>query len=264
MALPHAVAAMALLTSLAPATSAQLPSCPQIFGHGGYPTGPDGWQRDQVRQTNNPTAISRYRGWGAAGVEADLQLTKDGTKAVMWHNTSTWGLSGPKRDVTAIWWAAGADQLKGRTITRGIFKGETVYTFRDWLTAMKADGMAGLVEIKPETRQSLLNADASIKSRAWSEVLGPVKEHYQGQEIILYSHDAGIAAELRRQVQAAGLPSKLLTGGPVWPEVTKWEEPPPSWTLNKGAWATALNSGAKRIATDYTPQLAAWLKGKCR
>ncbi|NUR86711.1 MAG: hypothetical protein HOY71_21715 [Nonomuraea sp.] len=263
MALPQALSALALLPSLLTGPAAALPACPLIFGHGGYPTGANAWERDQVRQPNNPTAIAKYKGWGASGVEADLQLTRDGTKAVMWHNTSTWGLTGTKMNITSLWWASGADKLQGRTINRGIFQGETVHTFREWLASMKAHNMIGLVEIKPEARQSLLNSNATIKNRAWSEVLTPVKERYQGQEIILYSHDSAIAAELRARVPAAGLPGKVLTGGPIWPEVTKWEEPPPSWTLNVNAWTTALNSGAKRIASDYTPQFASWLKGKC-
>ncbi|MEU7832861.1 glycerophosphodiester phosphodiesterase family protein [Nonomuraea sp. NPDC049129] len=274
MALSRVVAGLAVgvLAAVLPAgspaaqASAALPPCPQIFGHGGYPSGANGadtWNRDQVRQPNNPTAIRKYKGWGAAGVEADLQLTKDGTKAVMWHNTSTWGLSGAKKNITDIWWAAGDTALKGRTINRGIFKGETVSTFREWLAAMKTDGMIGLVEIKPETRQFLLGADATIKSRAWAEVLDPVKERYGSQEIILYSHDAGIAAELKRRVTAAGL-ARVLTGGPIWPEVTKWEEPPPSWKLNESAWQAALDRSTKRVATDYTSQLSAWLKGKCQ
>ncbi|MER6511587.1 glycerophosphodiester phosphodiesterase family protein [Nonomuraea sp. NPDC001636] len=276
MAVPLAasLAALTLASSLTSPSAAQaaaqavalpaaLPACPQIFGHGGYPTGANAWERDQVRQPNNPTAVRRYKGWGASGVEADLQLTKDGTKAVMWHNTSTWGLSGTKKNITEIWWAAGDTALKGRTIVRGLFKGETVYTFREWLAAMRSAGMIGLVEIKPEARQSLLSSNATIKAQAWNEVLGPVKENHQSQEIILYSHDSAIAAELRSRVTAAGL-GQVLTGGPIWPEVTKWEEPPPSWTLNENAWKSALASGAKRVATDYTPEFSAWLKGKCQ
>ncbi|MEU0564874.1 glycerophosphodiester phosphodiesterase family protein [Nonomuraea sp. NPDC005983] len=256
------LAALMVASSLTAPASA-LPACPQIFGHGGYPTGANPWERDQVRQPNNPTAIRQYKAWGASGVEADLQLTKDGIKAVMWHNTSTWGLTGTKKNITDIWWATGDTALKGRTIDRGPFKGETVHTFREWLAAMQTSGMVGLVEIKPETRQSLLSSDASIRSRAWAEVLDPVKERYRSQEIILYSHDSALAAELRKQVSAAGL-TQVLSGGPVWPEVTKWEEPPPSWTLNENAWKAALQSGAKRVATDYTPQFSAWLKGKCQ
>ncbi|GAA3143005.1 hypothetical protein [Nonomuraea roseoviolacea] len=265
MAVPLATLMLASLLASPPLASAPsaLPACPQIFGHGGYPTGPNAWERDQVRQPNNPTAIRRYKAWGASGVEADLQLTKDGTKAVMWHNTSTWGLTGPKMNITDIWWAVGDTALKGRTINRGLFPGETVYTFREWLGSMRSAGMVGLVEIKPEAKQSLLSPNASIKARAWAEVLDPVKESFRSQEIILYSHDSGITAELRSRVSAAGM-SRVLSGGPVWPEVTDWEEPPPSWRLNENAWKTALQSGAKRVATDFTPQFKTWLQGKCQ
>ncbi|GAA1640546.1 hypothetical protein GCM10009733_042050 [Nonomuraea maheshkhaliensis] len=252
-----------LLASLLTSPSAALPACPQIFGHGGYPTGADAWERDQIRQPNNPAAIRQHEAWGAAGVEADLQLTKDGTKAVMWHNTSTWGLTGTKKNITEIWWASGATKLDGRTITRGPFKGERVHTFRQWLAAMKSAGMIGMVEVKPEGRQSLFHTDAAIKARAWAEILDPVKESHRSQEIILYSHDSGVSAELKKRVTAAGL-AQVLSGGPVWPDVTKWEEPPPPWRLNESAWDQALKSGAKRIATDYPAQLRTWLTGQCQ
>ncbi|GAA2207496.1 hypothetical protein GCM10009850_029540 [Nonomuraea monospora] len=255
--------ALLLVSLLTAPSAATLPACPQIFGHGGYPTGANAWERDQIRQPNNPAAIRQYKAWGSAGVEADLQLTRDGTKGVMWHNTSTWGLTGTKKNITEIWWATGDTKLQGRTITRGPFQGERVHTFREWLAAMRSAGLVGLVEIKPEARQSLFSTNATIKARAWAEVLDPVKENIGSQEIILYSHDSGIAAELRSRVTAASL-TRVLSGGPVWPDVTKWEEPPPSWTLNESAWQAALSSGARRIATDYPAQLRTWLAGKCQ
>ncbi|MFD6275260.1 hypothetical protein ACFWFI_06770 [Streptomyces sp. NPDC060209] len=43
----------------------------------------------------------------------------------MWHNSTTRGLTGTKANVTDIWWATGADQLKGRTIDHGPYTGET-------------------------------------------------------------------------------------------------------------------------------------------
>ncbi|GAA2839032.1 hypothetical protein GCM10020220_029970 [Nonomuraea rubra] len=264
-ALMPAVTLAASLVVATPVEASVSRPCPLIFGHGGYPSGAlgaDTWNRDQVRQPNNPTAIRRYKGWGASGVEADLQLTRDGTKAVMWHNTSTWGLSGPKANVSQLWWAAGSNRLKGRTITRGIFKGETVYTFREWLAAMRANRMIGLVEIKPEARQSLLNPSAVTRERAWREVLDPVKETYRSQTVILYSHYPQLLAELKRRVAAAGMES-VLAGRPSWPDVTEWEEPPPSWRRNVGAWKQALDRGESRIATDYPLQLKNWLKGRC-
>ena len=58
-------------------------ACPKVFVHGGYPSGAKPWERDQVRQSNHPRGLAYAKNLGAAGVEADVQLTKDGTKAVM-------------------------------------------------------------------------------------------------------------------------------------------------------------------------------------
>ncbi|TDE56711.1 hypothetical protein E1295_09940 [Nonomuraea mesophila] len=264
-ALASAAGLAASLVIVAPVEAAASRPCPLIFGHGGYPSGARGsdtWSRDQVRQPNNPTAIRTFKSWGASGVEADLQLTRDGTKAVMWHNTSTWGLTGRKANINKLWWAAGSDRLKGRTITRGAYKGETVHTFRGWLAAMRANRMIGWVEIKPEARQSLLSRSAAVRTRAWREVLDPVRETYRTQEVILYSRNPDLQAELTRRVRAAGM-ARVLSGRPTWADATKWEEPPPSWRRNVGAWKRALNGGARRIATDYTPQLKKWLNGQC-
>jgi hypothetical protein len=68
---------------------AALPVCPEVYGHGGYPASGDTVALDRVRQPNHPRGLAAQRGWGADGVEADVQLTRDGTKAVMWHNTTT-------------------------------------------------------------------------------------------------------------------------------------------------------------------------------
>jgi hypothetical protein len=68
---------------------AALPVCPEVYGHGGYPASGDTVALDRVRQPNHPRGLAAQRGWGADGVEADVQFTRDGTKAVMWHNTTT-------------------------------------------------------------------------------------------------------------------------------------------------------------------------------
>ncbi|MFG1754383.1 glycerophosphodiester phosphodiesterase family protein [Streptosporangium sandarakinum] len=259
------VGTTATLLPAAPAAAAALPACPLIFGHGGYPSGANGsdtWNRDQVRQPNHPTGIQQQKNWGAAGVEADLQLTRDGTKAVMWHNDSTWGLTGVKKPVNQIWWAAGDDKLQGRRINRGVYVGETVYTFREWLSAMRSRNMIALVEIKPAAKQSLFNGDAAIKSRAWSEILGPIKENYGAQEIMVYSHDSAIWAELQSRVNAQGL-SNVLRNRPVWTDSVEWEEPPPAWTGNTAKWQSVLDQGPKRVATTFTDAYHKWLKGKC-
>lgn len=255
-----------VLAALVPASpAAALPACPQIFGHGGYPSGAKGsdtWNRDKIRQPNHPTGIQQQKNWGAAGVEADVQLTRDGTKAVMWHNTSTWGLDGVKRPITEIWWATGGDKLQGRHINRGVYVGETVYTLREWLDSMKSKNMIALLEVKPEAKQSLFNSDPAIKSRAWSEILSPIKERYGSQEIMIYSHDTAIWTELQNRVNAQGL-SAVLRNRPTWTDAVEWEEPPPAWTGNVSKWQQVLNQGPKRVATTYTNDYRKWLTGKC-
>ncbi|MFC6882738.1 MULTISPECIES: hypothetical protein [Actinomadura] len=267
-------ASLAAFTGPSAQAAVRLPACPQVFGHGGYPSGANAWERDQIRQPNSIKALDAYRGWGAAGVEADVQLTKvtpDGGKAVMWHNTSTWGLTGPKKDVTGIYWTAGADRLQGRTVTRGPSKGQKVSTLREWLDHAKSARMIALLEIKPETATFLLRggADATskkIKARAWAEITGPVRERYRGQEIMVYSHHAGISAELASRAAAGTFPDVVQKADrPTWVDDPKhpWEEPPPSWTLHQAAWKAALAKGPKRVATTYTADYVKWQKGKC-
>ncbi|EYT81608.1 hypothetical protein CF54_18550, partial [Streptomyces sp. Tu 6176] len=218
--------------------AAALPLCPTVFGHGGYPTGADPWDRDQVRQPNHPKGLAQQKSWGAGGVEADLQLTRDGTKGVMWHNTTTNGLTGTRKPVTELWWATGADQLKGRTISRGPYKGETVYTFRAWLDDAKAKNITPLVELKGEAKQSLLNSDSAIRERAWAEVVAPMKERIAGQKIMIYTRDSALKPELDKRLKAAGL-GATLTGHPSWIDSVGWEEPPPAASGNHAAWQAA-------------------------
>ncbi|WP_327174376.1 FG-GAP-like repeat-containing protein [Streptomyces sp. NBC_01335] len=246
-----------------------LPVCPTIFGHGGYPTGANAWERDQVRQPNHPTGLAQQKSWGAAGVEADLQLTKDGTKGVMWHNTSTRGLTGPNADANAIWWATGADQLKGRTIDQGPYKGETVYTFREWLDSAKSQNMAALVELKGEAGQSLLNNDASIRETAWNEVIAPIKERIASQQIMIYtgSDNVGLKAELEKRIEAAGL-GATLRNHPRWVDGIGWEEPAPAASGNYATWLNRLNryglpTTSVPMATTWPKELKSWLSGRC-
>lgn len=184
-------------------------ACPEVFAHGGYPSGPDPWDRDQVRQPNNPTALADYRSMGAVGVEADVQLTRDGTKAVMWHNDTTWALTGSTMSVNNMWWDTGADKLNGRTLTVGPYQGEVVYTLRQYLDAIAELGMVPLIEVKGAAKQSLLNGDAAIRDRAWSELLDPVSERIENQEIMFHTLDDELRAELVERLAAAGLSSVL-------------------------------------------------------
>ncbi|MFC8424456.1 FG-GAP-like repeat-containing protein [Streptomyces sp. NPDC057236] len=243
------------------------PLCPTVFGHGGYPTGANAWERDQVRQPNHPAGLAQQKRWGADGVEADLQLTKNGTKGVMWHNTTTRGLTGTSRNITDIWWASGSDQLKGRTIDRGPYTGETVYTFREWLDSAKAQNMIPLVELKGEAKQSLLNSDSSIREAAWNEVIAPISERIASQEIMISTGDATLKPELEKRLKAAGL-GATFTGHPVWVDDIGWEEPAPSASGNYGGWQQDLNrygstTRSVRMATTWTKDFTSWLNGKC-
>ena len=249
------------------AASADPPAvdCPEVFAHGGYPSGANPWDRDRVRQPNNPTALRDYKSQGAVGVEADLQLTRDGHKAVMWHNETTLALTGNKMRITDLWWDTGADKLSSRTIEVGPYRGEHVHTLRQFLDALYAEGMVPLIEIKPMAEQSLLNPDPAIRDGAWKEVLDPISERIDRQEIMLYTHDAALAGELASRAHAAGL-DQVIAGGPqrpVWPDTVAWEEPAPSWQGNEASWQAALDSHPRRIATSWVADLSTWLDARC-
>jgi hypothetical protein len=264
-----AIAVTALVSGPAAPASA-LPSCPVIVSHGGYPTGADPWQRDQLRAPNNIKAIDALIGQGSGGFEADVQLTKvavstDGSvsgKAVMWHNTSTWGLNGPKKDITDIYWSSGADKLLGRTLQWGPYVGEGIYSLRQWLDHVKAKGAYAMLEIKPETHPFLIEGTSAVKAKAWSEITDPVTERYQTQPITVYSHDADIAAALRTRVANGAFPD-VLGGGPSWPDTVAWEEPPPSWSGNAAGWQADLAEAPRRVATSWTGDYKKWLAGRC-
>ena len=260
------IALAAGLVTAAPATFDQpAQACPEVFAHGGYPTGPDPWHRDQIRQPNNPTALADYRSMGAVGVEADVQMTRDGTKAVMWHNDTTNALTGSNAPVNTLWWDTGADKLNGRTIEVGPYQGEVVYTLRQYLDAIHDMDMVPLIELKGVARQSLLHSDAAIRDRAWSELLDPISERIARQEIMLYTHDAALKPELVDRAAAAGLSAVVATGPhrPVWPDTVPWEEPPPSWEGNQAAWLAAFEDQPRRMATSWPAELSQWLADRC-
>ncbi|MGA4989410.1 glycerophosphodiester phosphodiesterase [Nonomuraea bangladeshensis] len=231
-------------------------ACPQVFGHGGYPTGANPWDRDKIRQPNNPRGLNDQKSWGADGVEGDVQLTRQGTKAVMWHNTSTNGLTGTKQNITDLWWAAGTGNLQSRTITRGPYTGERVYTLREWLDQVRSRGLVALLEIKPETKPILSNA--TYAAAAWKEISDPIKERQGAQRILVYSTDTWIQAELAKRH-----PTLLKGGAARWTDSVGWEEPPPSWTGNTARWQSVLDAAPASVMTNYTKEYRAWLKGKC-
>ncbi len=247
-----------------------LPLCPTVYGHGGYPTGEDAWARDQVRQPNHPKGLAEQKSWGAGGVEADLRLTRDGTKAVMWHNSTTRGLTGAKADIAKTWWATGTARLKGRTIDHGPYEGETVYTFREWLDHAERLDMAAFVELKKETEQSLGNDDASIREAAWKEVIDPIAERASEQKIMIYTSSEVLRPELVRRIEAAGL-GAALKDHPRWidPDTVRWEEPPPAVSGNYATWQAKLDQYGSTISpvpmvTTWPKEFTTWLKGKCR
>lgn len=240
----------------ASAATATLPSCPLVFGHGGYPKEPNAWRKDRIRQPNHPRGLDDQKAWGADGVEGDVQLTRNGTKAVMWHNTSTNGLTGPKKNITDIWWTAGSTNLRDRRIARGPYAGERVYTLRQWLDHVRARGLIALLEIKPETKRIL--ADPAHSAAAWREISDPIKERQGSQRILVYSTDPWIQQQLARRHP------KLVKGSAArWTDSVAWDEPPPSWRGNVSRWRAVLNQGAKSVMTNYPKEYRAWLSGKC-
>lgn len=252
-------AAATVIPAVGPASAAV--ACPLVYGHGGYPTNGTPYNLDQVRQPNHPKGLADQAGWGADGVEADVQLTKDGTKAVMWHNTGTGKLTGSTANVNTLWWATGADKLSGRTIEVGPYKGQTVYTLREFLNAAKTNGLNVYLEVKTEAAQSLLNADATIKANAWTELLDPVQERYTGQVITMYSSNTSIAAELSTRATARGLGS-VLTNRPKWTDSVPWEEPALPAADNHAQWASILATGPARVFTSYPREYRIWLNGQ--
>ncbi|WP_235854823.1 glycerophosphodiester phosphodiesterase family protein [Nonomuraea aridisoli] len=243
--------------ALAPAgTTAQQAACPLVFGHGGYPTGANPWTRDQIRQPNHPRGVNDQKAWGADGVEGDVQLTREGTKAVMWHNTTTNGLTGVNRAITDLWWAAGSDNLQDRSIARGPYQGERVYTLRQWLDHVRSRGLVALLEIKPEAKK-VLSTSAHAAS-GWREISDPIKERQGSQRILVYSKDAWIQGELAKRH-----PGLLKGSAARWTDSVAWEEPPPSWTGNTAQWQSVLGQAPPSVMTNYTKDYRAWLSGRC-
>ncbi|MDF2705626.1 MAG: hypothetical protein K0R62_1278 [Nonomuraea muscovyensis] len=231
-------------------------SCPLVFGHGGYPAQPGATAKDQIRQANNPSAVDDMKSWGADGVEADVQLTRDGTKAVMWHNVTSNGLTGAKKKITELWWARGAGALKARRIDRGPYQGEKVHTLRAWLKHVGSTGLIALLEIKPQTKSIL--ASSAHGARAWKEISDPIRERQGSQRILVYSTDPWIQAELGRRH-----PSMLKGSAARWADSAAWDEPPPAWSANATRWESVLTESPPSVMTNYTRDYRRWLNGKC-
>ncbi|MFF3668482.1 glycerophosphodiester phosphodiesterase [Microtetraspora malaysiensis] len=253
------VSASPAAASGVPAGTAALPKCPLVFGHGGYPEGANGWAKDQVRQPNNLRGVDNQKAWGADGVEADVQLTREGTKAVMWHNnnTTTSGLTGGQQKITDIWWANGAGNLSSRRIDRGPYKGEQVYSLRQWLDHVRSQGLIALLEIKPETKSIL--SDSRYAAKAWKEISDPIAERQGWQRIMVYSTDSWIQGELAKRH-----PTLLKGAAARWTDSVRWNEPVPSWSGNVSQWAAVLAHAPQSVMTNYTREYRAWLRGRCQ
>ncbi|MBB5133581.1 glycerophosphoryl diester phosphodiesterase [Thermocatellispora tengchongensis] len=241
----------------AQAGAVALPACPLVFGHGGYPTTDDARDKDRVRQPNNPSAVNDQKTWGAQGVEGDVQLTKRGRQAVMWHNPTTAGLTGDTRRITATRWTAGTGSLRDRRIARGPYRGERVYSLREWLDHVKSRGLIALLEIKPRSRSVL--ADPALGARAWREISDPIRDRQDEQRIMVYSQDPWIQREL-----AARHPALLRGSAARWTDSVAWDEPVPPWTGNTRRWQAVLAQAPKSVMTNYTKEYRAWLAGRCR
>ncbi|MEU4575488.1 glycerophosphodiester phosphodiesterase family protein [Nonomuraea sp. NPDC023979] len=256
MTIPLAVAVAVTelaATALVPAAAGRLPGCPLVFGHGGYPKNPGASAKDLIRQPNHPTGIEHMRAEGADGLEADVQLTRDGTQAVMWHNTTTNGLTGPNREITDLWWADDDGGLRSRRVSRGPYAGERVHTLGSWLDHAAAAGLIALLEIKRQARPVLRRSE-----EAWQELSGPILERQDTQRILLYSADPWIQRELATRHPG------LLRGEAVrWTDGVPWDEPPPGWRAQVPRWTKILKRGPAGVLTDYPADYRRWLAGKC-
>ncbi|WP_182905050.1 glycerophosphodiester phosphodiesterase family protein [Microbispora sp. H13382] len=252
VALTLAVAVLA-----APAPPTDLPPCPLVFGHGGYPKSAGAKAKDAIRQPNVLRAVDDQWSWGADGVEADVQLTRRGAKAVMWHNRTTNGLTGPRQEIRETWWADGPGDLRDRRVARGPYAGEPVPTLREWLDHVRARGLVALLEIKKSAAPVL--ADPAYGPSAWREIVDPVVERQHAQPILVYSRDQWIKAKL-----ADRLPGHLRGSAAKWTDGVAWDEPPPPWQLNAPRWQAVFDEAPTSVMTSHTPDYRAWLDGRCR
>ncbi|WP_240971656.1 MULTISPECIES: glycerophosphodiester phosphodiesterase family protein [Microbispora] len=254
------VIAMALVVAMtatpALAQAEEPPPCPLVIGHGGYPKSTGAKAKDLIRQPNVLRAVDDQASWGADGVEADVQLTRRGTKAVMWHNRTTNGLTGPLQEIREIGWAEGPGNLRDRRIARGPYAGERVPTLREWLDHVRARGLLALLEIKKSVAPVL--ADPVHGAAAWREIIDPIVERQDAQPILVYSRDKWIKAEL-----AERLPDHLRGSAAKWTDGVKWDEPPPPWQLNEPRWQAVLDEAANSVMTSHTADYRAWLDGRC-
>lgn len=240
-------------------------TCPEVFYHGGYPTARPGSATDQVRQPNNVQGLTYAKSVGAAGVESDLQLTRNGHIAVMWHNQTSGLLTGSTADVSDLWWSSGDNKLSGRRVARGPFKDSKLLTFEQYLDQAASRGLTPLVEIKSFSTKVLLASDATIRDRGWKQIIDPIKQRIDSQEIMVSTQVESLKAPMRERFAAAGIAQVYEAGPdrPRWPDTVGWNEPPPSYTGNIPSWTTALDEGHRRLATSWAADMVTWLEGRC-
>lgn len=228
---------------------AAAPNCPVGYAHEPY-------ERDVMRQPNNAAAIRVQKNRGAKAVEGDLRFTKDSSKAVMWHNKSTWGLnySGTAQDIDSVTWT----YLKGLEIKPGQdFSGEGVMTFWAWVNELKAQNLDGLVELK-------------VVPDKFVEIAKPLAKLGMADRIKFYSTGADntdatdAITELRNAIGKNHWDS-VDDKNYKMPQVdTQVGQSGPNtwWADSASAWKTALDNG-RPVVTNKIEGYEAWAEGKC-
>lgn len=243
------VVALGGLVLAAQAPAAAAPNCPLGYGHEPY-------NGDIMRQPNNAPAMQAQKNRGAKAVEGDLRFTDGYTKAVMWHNKSTWGLnySGSAQDIHSVSWT----YLKSLKIKPGQdFSGQGVMTFWAWVSEIKAKNLNGLVELKE-------------KPGNFVEIAKPLAKLGMADRIKFYSTGAD-GTDATASINAL----KNAIGNEYWDSVDgvnyrmPWvatqvgQAGPNTWFADNAAeWQSALNNN-RPVVTNAIEGYKAWANGKC-
>jgi hypothetical protein len=228
---------------------AAAPNCPLGYAHEPY-------ESDIMRQPNNAAAIRAQKNRGAKAVEGDLRFTSDYTKAVMWHNKSTWGLnySGTAQDIHSVTWT----YLKTLKIKSGQdFSGEGVMTFWAWVNEVKAQNLDGLVELKEVPGNFV-------------EIAKPLAKLGMADRIKFYSTgadntDATAAINALRNAIGKEYWDSVDGKNYKMPQVdTQVGQSGPNtwWADSTSAWQSSLDNG-RPVVTNSIEGYKAWANGKC-
>jgi len=241
------VAAGLILAAQQPVAAA--PKCPLGYGHEPY-------EGDVMHQPNNAAAIRAQKNRGAKAVEGDLRFTAGYTKAVMWHNKSTWGLnySGEMRDIHSVSWS----YLSALKIKPGQqFSGEKVMTFWAWVKEIKEQQLSALVELK-ETPSNFV------------EIAKPLVKLGMADRIQFYSTgaDGTVAADAVKALKNAigkefwdSVDEKNYKMPQVDTQVGKFG-PNTWWADSASEWKAALDGGHP-VVTNKIEGYKAWANGRC-